>query len=240
MPCHPNAVHSSSGTGRDSKWDQDAKNCRAPALDFLASIVTNSGPDVHALPGVIGISGAIGVGLGGVISESGLRKSDSTKSFASQSSASSSADSKKTPFDGDFINRNGKRTPCESPAPETKLLKVESSISSKMMTIPEGTNGGGNQSAIFSNLPMPAGQIPHMNNNGQFNQSFLLEQSGHMSDANTQNFVLANQVPGVAEGQKLREDMTFPYYTQQQSLVYPVSSFSSGPGGSNAVEQATE
>lgn len=240
MPANPSseALHTTT-LAQDSQWDQEAKNCRAPALDFLASIVTNTGTDVPAaIIADVGIS---------------IRKVDSVKSIASESSASSSMDSKRTPRDADIFNSNGKRTPSESPAPDAKMMKAgiipENVPKFKVPSIPE-TIPAGSQSTVFSNLPMPSGQIPQMNNNGQFNQNFLLDKAagGHASETNkTQNFVLQNQLPSTVEGQKLGEGMQFPYYftdiqgsIQQQSLVYPVTNFANGPGGVNGVGKIPE
>ena len=196
------------GPTPDASWDQDTKNCRAPALDFLASIVTNTGSETDAYAS--NPSTTIGVGLGKVLDSGapGIRKSDSTKSLASQSSVSSSVDSKRTPVDPE-INSNGKRTPVESPSFEgqQKMLKVENGNTSVILPIPEEGNVVDNTAKgnFLSNLPMPNGQIPRLNN-GQFNQNIgnsLSSTSGSIS----QSAYYFSDMKGS---------------TQQQPLVYPL------------------
>ena len=240
-------------------WDQEAKNCRAPALDFLASIVTNTGSEAPPAPPVIGIPGAIGVGLGGVITGNGqeltIKKSESGKSLASQSSLSSSSDSKQTPSDGDLINANGKRTPVDSQdESQQKQMKIEGRDAFKTPTLSENTApaAASGPSSLISNLPMPAGQIPHMNNNGQFNQTMsLADEAGRArlpdNSSNTETFVFQNPAGNAPDAQKMGDGMQFPYYftdmkgsTQQQSLVYPVTSFTNPNAGANSVDNITE
>jgi hypothetical protein len=230
----------------DTEWEVEAQNCSAPALDFLAAIVSSTGsePSVTPLSGVNTPESSTGACMAPVVSGAAyniinnhhtandIRKSDSVKSFASQSSTTS-IDSKRTPIDEELTNCNGKRTPSESLGPDAKHMKIDVDNSNLVSTIASissvtSIDGGGSQS--FSNLPMPSGgQIPQMNNNGQFNQNFDNARSG--------------QVSSTGEGQNLGEGMQFPYYitdmqgsAQQNSLVYPVSDFSNASSGRNGVE----
>jgi hypothetical protein len=222
------SMASTAASAAAEAWDQDAKNCRAPALDFLASIVSGAAATADESSPTSSRGTGIGIGIGKVLDSSGsasasgsssvsasasvLMKSDSVKSLASASSVSSSVDNSKKDSDFEF-NSNGKRTPVDSTdseIPPQKQLKVESG--------PEAA-GGVNATApgnfSVANLPMPNGQIPHLNN-GQFNQ---------IAETNSQSLVLGSKQLSTAS------DSQFPYFfsgiqgpaTEQQSLVFPVA-----------------